>query len=84
LWALDICNNCFTAIDVRHNHKLEYLKCFGNNISVLDVSQNKELEYLDCEHTSLTFLDLSKNKKLKELYCSVIDSNLMEGDIITA
>jgi hypothetical protein len=32
----------------------------------------------------LTFLDLSKNKKLKELYCSVIDSNLMEGDIITA
>lgn len=58
---------------------LEYLECFGNQLTNLDMSNNTFLEYLGCGANLLTRVDVSKNTNLSQLYCG--DNRLTELDI---
>ena len=49
--------------------QLEYLYCWGNNLSALDVSKNTKLRLLDCYDNYITSLDVSGHQNLFRLFC---------------
>ena len=56
--------------EIKYFTALEYLDCWGNQLTSLDLSNNTALRYLYCSYNQLTSLDLSNNTALTELYCS--------------
>jgi len=60
---------------------LQYLYCFGNQLTSLDVSKNSALTELYCDNNKLTSLDVSKNTALTELNCA---NNKIKGDKMQA
>ncbi len=50
--------------------ELEYLDCYGKDLTNLDVSKNTKLTSLNCSGNNLTSLDVSKNTALTELNCN--------------
>ena len=60
--------NVLSMPEIKYFTALEYLDCWGNQLTSLDVSKNTALEYLDCGDNQLTSLDVS-NTALEYLYC---------------
>ena len=54
---------------IEHFTALEYLFCYGNQLTSLDVSKNTALQELYCYENRLTSLDVSKNTALTYLEC---------------
>ena len=61
--------NVLSMPEIKYFTALEYLDCWGNQLTSLDVSNNTALEYLDCGDNQLTSLDVSKNAALEYLDC---------------
>ena len=61
--------NILSMPEIKYFTSLEYLDCFGNQLTSLDLSKNTALTYLSCDENQLTSLDLSKNTALTDLYC---------------
>ena len=55
--------------EIKYFTSLEYLDCWGNQLTSLDVSNNTALTSLNCGGNQLTSLDVSNNTALIELYC---------------
>ena len=58
-----------TALNLKKNVNLTYLKCEYNPLTELDLSGNPNLQELYCHYNNLTALDLSHNPKLTILSC---------------
>ena len=58
--------------EIKYFTSLEYLDCWGNQLTSLDVINNTALTELNCASNQLTSLDVSGCVALTELYC---DSN---------
>ncbi len=58
-----------TALNLKKNVNLTYLKCEFNPLTELDLSGNTNLQELYCHYNNLTALDLSHNPKLTILSC---------------
>ena len=58
-----------TALNLKKNVNLTYLKCEFNPLTELDLSGNPNLQELYCHYNNLTALDLSHNPKLTILSC---------------
>ena len=56
--------------EISYFTSLEYLSCYGNELTTLDVSNNPALTYLSCHSNELTTLDVSNNTALTDLSCS--------------
>ncbi len=71
---LEVSNNYngmdFSSIVLNHCSRLQYLDCWGNQLTSLDVSKCTQLKELYCWDNELTSLDVSGCKQLKELDCS--------------
>ena len=62
--------NVLSMPEIKYFTALEYLDCWGNQLTSLDVSKNTALEYLYCGDNQLTSLDVSKNTALTTLDCA--------------
>lgn len=58
-----------TALNLKKNVNLTFLKCEYNPLTELDLSGNPNLQELYCHYNNLTTLDLSHNPKLTILSC---------------
>ena len=58
-----------TALNLKKNVNLTFLKCEYNPLTELDLSGNPNLQELYCHYNNLTALDLSHNPKLTILSC---------------
>ena len=58
-----------TALNLKKNVNLTYLKCEYTPLTELDLSGNPNLQELYCHYNNLTALDLSNNPKLTILSC---------------
>ena len=82
--------NVLSMPEIKYFTALEYLDCYGNQLTSLDLSKNPALFYLDCEECQLTSLDLSNNTALTDLSCggnpleTLIISSPLETLIISA
>ena len=67
IYVNDMSISSLTGIE--HFTALEYLQCYGNQLTALDISKNTALTELRCQNNQLTALDLSKNTALTALQC---------------
>ena len=62
--------NIFNLTGIEDFDSLEYLSCWGNQLTGVDLSNNVLLKHLECAQNQLTNLDLSQNISLNFLGCS--------------
>ena len=53
---------------IEHFTALEFLLCYGNQLTTLDISKNTKLHYVNCDDNQLTALDVSYNSELGGVY----------------
>ncbi len=71
--------NVLSLTGIQYFTNMQYLDCYGNQLSELDLSQNTALTMLECNNNQLTKLDLSQNTALTTLYCN--QNQLTELDL---
>ena len=82
--------NVLSMPEIKYFTALEYLDCYGNQLTSLDLSNNTALTDLSCGDNQLTSLYLSNNTALTDLSCggnpleTLIISSPLETLIISA